>query len=77
MNGLRVMMRHARAARLDGGGVTCAPGITAWAQRHDVDLRQLAREGLPIEEVERIDDAFAQRAAAIARAEAAEATPCD
>lgn len=70
MTGLRVTMRHARAARIDGAGVQCASGITAWAQRYGVDLRRLAREGLPIEEVERIDDAFAQRAAALAREEA-------
>lgn len=67
---LRVHMRHARAARLDGKGVTCAAGIRAWCARNGVDLRALADEGLPIEQVEAIDDAFAQRAAALAREEA-------
>lgn len=67
---LRVTMRHARAARLDGKPVTCAPGIRGWCDRHGVDLHQLASEGLPIEQVEAIDDAFAQRAAALARNEA-------
>lgn len=67
---IRVYMKHARAARLDGKPVTCAPGIRAWCDRHGVDLRKLAEEGLPIEQVEAIDDAFAQRAASLARAEA-------
>lgn len=67
---IMVTMRHARAARLDGKPVTCAPGIRAWCEVHGVDLRQLAHEGLSVEQVEAIDDAFAQRAAALARAEA-------
>lgn len=65
-----VTMRHARMARLDGQPITCAPGIRAWCERHGVDLRKFAEQGLPIEQVEAIDDAFAQRAAALARAEA-------
>lgn len=69
---LRVTMAHARAARLAGVRVLCAPGIRAWCDRHGVDLHRLASEGLPIEQVEAIDDAFAQRAAAMARAEAGE-----
>lgn len=67
---ITVTMRHVRAARLDGRGVTCAPGVRAWCVRHDVDLRELARHGLPIERVEAIPDAFAQRVAAVARQEA-------
>lgn len=67
---IMVHMRHARAARLDGKPVTCAPGIRAWCERHGVDLRKLAEEGLPVEQIEAIDDAFAQRAAQLARAEA-------
>lgn len=67
---LRVTMQHARAARLDGKPVACAPSIRAWCALHGVDLHQLAREGLPIAEVEAINDAFAQRAAQLAREEA-------
>ena len=70
-SGIRVTLQHARAAKLAGAGVTCAPGIRTWCQRHGVDLHQLAGEGLPVEQVEAIDDAYAQRAAALARAEAA------
>ncbi|GGK08505.1 hypothetical protein [Luteimonas terricola] len=60
---------HARRASLAGQGVLCAPGLRAWAQRHGIDLRRAACEGLPVEELERIGDAFSLRVAAIARAE--------
>lgn len=66
-----ITMQHVRAAKLGGTGVLCAPSIRAWCERHDIDLRQLAEEGLPIEQGEAIDDAFAQRVVAIAKAEAA------
>ena len=66
-----VTIEHVRAARLAGAGVLCAPGIHAWARRHGVDLRRLSRGGIPVEEADRIDDEFARRVAAIARAEAA------
>lgn len=66
-----VTMAHARAARLDGRGVSCAPGIRTWCQRHHVDLHDFAAHGMPIEQAEAIDDAFARRAVALARAEAA------
>lgn len=65
-----VTMQHVRAATLGGTGVLCAPSIRAWCERYHVDLHQLAEEGLPIEQAELIDNAFAQRACAIARAEA-------
>ena len=69
---VRVYMRHARAARLDGKPVACAPGVRAWCALHGIDLRKLADEGLPIAQIEAIPDAFAKRAAAAARAEAEE-----
>jgi hypothetical protein len=68
---IRVYMRHARAARLDGKPIACAPTIRAWCELHGVDLRKFAAEGMPIEQAEAIPDAFAQRAAALAREEAA------
>lgn len=61
---------HARAARLDGG-VTCAPGMRAWCARHGLDLPAFLRDGIEVERLEAIDDAFAQRVAALARQEAA------
>lgn len=74
---LRVYMRHVRAARLDGKPVACAPGIRAWCAHHGVDLRQFAGEGMPIERAEAMEDAFAKRVAALARAEAAQKGECD
>lgn len=65
-----ITMQHVRAAKLGGVGVLCANGVRDWCVRHNVDLRQLAEEGIPIAQGEAIDDAFAQRVVAIARAEA-------
>jgi hypothetical protein len=71
MSGVIVTMKHVRAVRLGGQTVSCAPGIRAWCDRHGIDLRQFTAHGLPVEQVEAIDDAYAQRAAALARAQAA------
>jgi hypothetical protein len=68
---VRVTLAHARRAALAGERVLCATGIRAWCARYDVDLRALAHGGLPVAQVEAIPDAFAQRVAALARAEAA------
>ncbi len=65
-----VTVEHARAAKLgERSGVLCAAGIRTWMDRHGLDLRQFLDEGLPVEEFEALDDAFAQRLAAIAREE--------
>lgn len=72
MSVARITIVHARAARLDGRGAACAPGIRAWCQRHGVDLRGFLRDGMSIEEARRIDDAFARRVVALALQEAAE-----
>lgn len=69
MQPVTVTMRHARAAKIAGAGVLCAPGIRPWFDVHGLDYRAFVRQGLPIAQVEALDDAFAQRAAAIARAE--------
>jgi hypothetical protein len=70
MMGIRVTMRHVRAAKIGGQGVLCAPGVRPWFAQHGLDYRAFLREGLPVEQAEALDDAFAQRAAAIAREEA-------
>ena len=67
---IRVTIEHVRRAGATQGRVLCAPGLWAWARRHGLDLRQASREGVPLEVVERIDDAFAQRVAALVRQEA-------
>lgn len=73
MSELRVTLERARAAKLGGQGVLCAPSIRAWCARYGVDVRELGHGGVPISQVEAIPDAFAQRAAAVARAQAAAA----
>lgn len=67
---IRVTVEHARRAKLGGSGVLCAPGIRGWCAEHGIDLGAFLDEGLPIETLEAIDDAYAQRVAAIARADA-------
>ncbi|MGS7873597.1 hypothetical protein [Stenotrophomonas forensis] len=66
-----VTVEHARAAKLgEHSGVLCAAGIRTWMDRHGLNLRQFLDEGLPVTQFEVLDDAFAQRLAAIARQEA-------
>lgn len=65
-----VTMQHVRAASLAGRGVLCAPSVRAWFARHGIDYRAFLRDGLPVEQAEATGDAFALRAAAIAREEA-------
>ncbi|HDX0923904.1 TPA: hypothetical protein UMZ03_000650 [Stenotrophomonas maltophilia] len=66
-----VTVDHARAAKLgEHSGVLCAAGIRTWMDRHGLDLRQFLDDGLPVEQFEALDDAFAQRLAVIAREEA-------
>lgn len=56
-----VRMRHLRRLGY------CAPGVRAFCARHNLDLRRLAREGLPASEIERTGDAMASAAAEEAR----------
>lgn len=71
-SGLIITMTHVRAARLDGVGVACAPGIRAWARRYDVDLRAFLVHGMPIERFEELAkvDAFAARIVELATSSA-------
>lgn len=50
----------------------CASGVRAFFARHGLDLRAFAHDGLPASVIEATGDAMALRAAARARAEAAE-----
>lgn len=60
-----VTMRHVRQVR------GCAMGTLAFLRRHGLDYRRFFREGLPVEQLEAIDDAMARRVAEAARTEAA------
>lgn len=66
-SGLLVTMRHVRRAGL------CASGVRGWFARHDAAVyEQFRSEGLPVEWLEALDDAFAAQVAAAARQEAAD-----
>lgn len=47
----------------------CAPGIRRFFKDHDLDLRRLVREGIPVSELEHIQDANMQRVIARVRGE--------
>lgn len=69
-SGIRVTMRHVRASGLCASG-TPLVGLRAWFSRFDPEVFvQFRREGLPIEWVESLNDAFANRIAEAARKEA-------
>lgn len=48
----------------------CVAGGRAWFARHHLDWRAFVREGIAIERLEAIDDAFCRAIVAHARAEA-------
>jgi hypothetical protein len=50
-----VRMRHVRAAH------GCSPGLRRFFRRHNLDLREFCRSGLPIDVVEATGDAMAMR----------------
>lgn len=70
MTELRITMAHARAARQVGAGVLCAPGIRAWVKRHNIDVLDFQKNGMPLSRALEIDDAFARRVIEIAIEEA-------
>jgi hypothetical protein len=72
VTGIRVTAEHARLAKIGGPGVLCAPGIRGWCARYGIDLRDFLDNGMPVEAMESINDAYAQRLAAVARSQAAE-----
>lgn len=71
MDPIMITMRHVRAASIGGRGVNCAEGVLHYCRIHDIDIRKLLVEGLPISQAEKIDDAYARRVVQIAREEAA------
>lgn len=61
-----VRIEHARAARLAGAGVQCAPGIRQWFARHDLSLVEFLANGLPASRLRPLNCPFADRAIAAA-----------
>lgn len=64
MTDARITMRHIRQLGF------CASGAREWCKRHGIDMRQLAREGVPVSKAEATGDEFGIRAAELARKEA-------
>lgn len=65
----RVHMRHVRQLR--GRGITCMPSIRTWCAANSIDLRQLASEGIPGEDLISMGGHFPLAVLEIARKEAA------
>ena len=63
-------MSHVRQVQAFSRRGMCATGARAWCARHHIDLRAFLKDGMPIEQVDAIDDAFARAVAAQARVEA-------
>jgi hypothetical protein len=58
---VKVEIRHLRS--VPGFGPKpgfCVDGARAWCARHGIDWRAFKRDGIAIERIEGIDDAFAQ-----------------
>jgi hypothetical protein len=60
-----VQMRHIRQAGF------CSSGMRAWFARHELDVLDFLRHGIPVERFEATGDHLALTVAAIARAERA------
>jgi hypothetical protein len=63
--GIIVTVRHVREEML------CTRGMRAWLTHHGLSVSDFISNGLPVEQLEAIDDYFARRVAARARADAA------
>lgn len=66
-----VQLRHARMIKRPGGRPLCASGIRAWCERYGIDWAAFTGAGVPGEVFAAIDDAYANKALAFAREEAA------
>ena len=60
-----VRVHHIRGAKL------CGNGTRAWFKHHGIDYNEFLANGLPIEQVEALNDGFAEQVCAVAREEAA------
>lgn len=57
---LIVTMQHIRT--IEGFSASpgfCKPGLRAWFDRYDLDLRDFVKNGIPAERLEAVGDAFA------------------
>lgn len=61
MSTLTITMQHVMGARL------CSRGARQWFTAHGLDYAKFLREGLPVEQVEALNDALAKRVVEYAR----------
>lgn len=68
MSGVIVTLKHVLTVPMyrDRAGL-CRLGTRRWVQAHGWDFRQLVKTGLPVEELEKVDDVMAQAVAKWAR----------
>lgn len=60
--GTRIYLEHMRQAGL------CGPGLFFWSRRYGAPLmRRFIAEGLPVDELAAMDDAYAQRLVTLVR----------
>ena len=69
MTDVMVRIEHARAARISGAGVQCAPGIRQWFARHELSLVEFLESGLPASRLRKLNCPYADRAIAAAEEE--------
>lgn len=67
MTDLIVRIEHVRAARINGAGTQCAPGIRAWFSQHSLSLPDFLQHGLPAGVLAATQCAYALRAIEIAQ----------
>ncbi|KGP00305.1 hypothetical protein JT27_18425 [Alcaligenes faecalis] len=58
-----------RTSEYDGGENYCRKGARTWCELHGICYNTLCRQGIPVTQVEHIDDSMCQRLVAIARKE--------
>jgi hypothetical protein len=58
---VKVTMRDVRAAKM------CSKGARAFFERHALDWQEFLKEGIPVETLEKIDDAMSNRVIEVAR----------
>lgn len=68
MSGIIVHMRHVRG-KGEFGADLCTRGARAWFDTNGLDFREFLDNGLPVEKLEALGDALADRVCAAARRE--------
>lgn len=46
--------------------MVCRPGLQSWCEKHNLSLRDLAKHGMTVEQLEQLDDGYAAQAIKLA-----------